>query len=148
MSSIKFVPRGERVFFAPENRDNWAFKLKELAELNLPAKSIADAFGCSYQTLVNHEEAMDIVRRGWAAYRAGIEFELRALAYEKIPEDADPQVAAAIKASKVKAIALIHKVLHAAPFVPPVEQERLRRLSDEELQTELKKHIQTNRRVL
>jgi hypothetical protein len=138
----KGTPRGESVYFPRSDPGPWTEKLKALSGLNLPLKSIADAFGCAPSTLASDDVPMRIVRLGWATYRATVERELLSMAMEVPGPNATPEEAASIRASKLKALAQIHKVLHKDPFVPVQEEERVRRLTDEELRAELARALE------
>ena len=128
-----------REFFRPDEEATWRPVLKQLSELNLPAKSIADHFGCSHTTLVHSDDAMEIVRKGWAFYRAFVEMELWLAISEPLPNDLTHTERLDWKRYKADIAKHIHKHLTKDPWVAPVEQERLSRLTDEELEVELGK---------
>jgi hypothetical protein len=109
-----------------------------LAKTNMPIKAIADWFGCSYQTISTNEVVLPFVKRGWAEYRERIERELFTLATIDL-KAVEPDQFDTYASMKQKALNTIHKVLHADPYVPPQEVERVRRLSDEELKIELER---------
>lgn len=130
-------------FFAPEAMSIWKPQLERMSNLNLPIKTIADSFGCSYQRLSTDDDLMSIIRVGWSNYRERIEQELWNLATAEPQLFDDPVERSEVRKQKLVALKAIHVVLHREPFIAPIEQERVRRLSDEELQEELKKHITT-----
>lgn len=133
----KFDPRATKrstFFTCDEDFD----EVYELATKNMPIKSIADWFGCSYQTVASNTAVIALIHRGWAEYRHIIEDELLQMATVSL-ESIDPTERAIYAGMKTKAAATLHKNLHKDPFVPPQELERVRRLSDDELAAELEK---------
>jgi hypothetical protein len=131
----------ETAFFREDERSTWEPRLIQLARLNLSNKVIADAFGCSYSTLTRNQELIVLINMGRAHYAERIQQELYNAAQEDPWAVEDKEERGQIRTNSLKALAILHKELNRDPWVPPAEQEKLRRLSDEELQKELEKHL-------
>jgi hypothetical protein len=133
-----------KTFFREDERSTWEPQLRLLASRGLRDNDIAHYFGCSAQLMKGIEEVIGIIRHEKAAYRFRIEDELYRIA--TIPDTdfvlyEDPVERAEMRKQKMKALTVLHNVLHKDPFVPPAEGERLRRLSDEDLKLELEKAL-------
>lgn len=126
--------RGKRATFFTTEAD--LDELYRLARQNLSIKQIAAAIGCSYQTISTSPIAMPIVQQAWVHYVLEIDGELHRLATLDLSEVV-PEERAMYSGMKMKALTTIHKEIHKEPFVGAAEEEKIRRMSDEELEAEI-----------
>lgn len=129
-----------QTFFAEEDIQEWGPIVYAAACKRMTVSSIAGKFGAAYSTLTNNELGMNIVRQGWAKHDEEILDLLLDQARDQ-PSLYEPEERSQIRALKADAIKTIYKVLTRE--LPPTvqETERVRRLSDAELKTELAKAI-------
>lgn len=133
--------RATKVFFREDERDIWAPELLRLAKLNFPLRNLCQAMHCGMNTLTTNEDAMYVVHEGWSWYRAEVETALLELAMDQGTGIEDALERKSIKDARLKALQTIHKSMHAAPPESLAEQERIRRLSDAELNAEIQKFL-------
>ncbi len=128
-------------FRAPEWQD-WTDYVYQLALRSLPVKDIAAKLGVHPQTLRNYEPIIAAIQEGHADHRLTIEAELFADATTN-PFEFEPEERAAIRAARASALKILKQAIDKKDdFVPVQETERIRRLSDAELQEELRKHFE------
>lgn len=115
-----------------------------LANKNLPLKEIAALCRCSPSTLKQSEPIMTAIRFGWAEHRLAIESELLGLALARPEEITDVSERIAVRNNKTKALVTIKQFLEKKDeFMESFEAPAASKLSDEELDKQLKKFIST-----
>ena len=134
-----------REHFLEQDRHIWEPKVRELAALNLRDADIAHAFGISAPHLTIYDEVMEIIREEKAAYRFRIE---KAFYTQAMYSDAeimalaeDREHRAEMRQTRAKFLMKIFDYLNRDPIASPKEQERIRRLSDEDLLKEIQKEL-------
>jgi hypothetical protein len=114
----------------------------ELAKVaRLPYKDIAAKCNCPIATLRDYPELCAAINEVHADHRIAIE---GALFFDALadPLDFEGEDRAAVRAARASALRILKAAIDKRDdFIPPTEHERIKRLTDEELQAELKKHV-------
>lgn len=125
--------------FKDAETELWLPLITALASRSLPYRDIAGICRCHPRTLQNNVSVQDAVRQGHAAHKLMVEQNLYLLATADVSLGADSIDKASIRQTKLKALQILKGSLDGKDkFIPPEEQERLRRMSDEELTAAIK----------
>lgn len=115
-----------------------------LANKNLPLKQISYLCRCSLTTLKSFEPIMTAIHFGWAEHRLAIESELYSLALARPEEIGDVVERVAVRNSKLKALTILKQAADKKDeFLESFDVAPVTKLSDEELDKQLKKYIST-----
>lgn len=128
--------------FKSENHLDFVPFVYQLALLSMPVKDIAAKCRVHRQTLENYPPIMEAIREGHADHRATIELELFNDA-TAVPALFEVEERPAIRAARSAALKILKTAIDKRDdFTPQQEVERIKRLSDAELQEELKKFLE------
>jgi hypothetical protein len=126
--------------FSTKQSEAWVPLAYQLALRSLPIRDIAAKFRCHPQTIRDSDEIMEAIRAGHADHRLAIENALFQDAMLNPMSFEDPMERATIRTVRANALKILkNSIDKKEEFVPAAEQEKLRRLSDAELELELQK---------
>lgn len=124
--------------FSPKQAEAWVPLAYQLALRSLPLRDIAAKFRCHPSTIRDSEEVMEAIKAGHADHRLAIENALFQDAMLNPMSFEDPMERATIRTVRSTALKILkNSIDKKEEFVPPAEQEKLRRLSDAELEKAL-----------
>ena len=126
--------------FIKSQDKEWVELAYQLALRSLPLRDIAGKFRTGPSTIRDSAIVMEAIRAGHADHRLTVEAELfnDATANPALGEDAMER--AAIRKARTDALKILkHSIDKKEEFIPPAEAEKLKRLSDAELEAELQK---------
>lgn len=128
---------------------DWVGLIYNLALRALPLRDIAGKVRCHPETLRDSAVIMETIRAGHADHRLTIEAALFADATADAWRGEDPSERADIRKARTAALRMIKSTIdRKEEFVSPVEVEKIRRLSDEELDAELQKFVAQKKQSL
>lgn len=138
---IQLIPKPHEKFKGAEAQD-WLDYVYELALRSLPIRDISAKLGVHPQTLRDYPDIIAMIAEGHADHRLQIDYELFADATAN-PFDFEAEERAEVRRARSDALKILKKSIEKKDeYVPPQETERIRRLTDAELQDELRKHLQ------
>ncbi len=126
--------------FKPEDRHIWEPKIRELAELRCSVATIAGSFGLPYTAIRDRDDIQEIIRAGWAVADKKLMSGLWQMFNENEYNWQDAADRVSVRKTKTDAAKIITGRIDKEVPVSPAEQEKLRRLSDEDLVKEIQKY--------
>ena len=142
MSDLEGVFKKPSSRFSAATASQWVPLAYQMGLRNVPLKVLAYKLNCHINTVRDNLEVLEAYHEGIADHRLTVEDLLWTDATASPDFAVDAVEKAAIRVAKSAALKLLKSTLDRnEAFVAPQETERIRRLSDKELQEELKKHV-------
>ena len=128
--------------FPTESESTWGPAIQKLARQNLARTHIASFFDARLSDL-DRPDVLKYIRKGHAEYRLKFLTEVNTRAFAEIDLE-DPEQRASVVQLKLKSLQIIAKTLEAETAPTAAEQERVRRMSTEDLIAEIKRVTNAN----
>lgn len=128
--------------FKGKDAVEWIPFVYQLALRSLPLRDIAAKLECHPNTVKDYPDLIAAINKGHADHRLTVEHELFSDATAN-PYDFDVEERSSVRVARSQAIKILkNSIEKKAEFFSPLDIERIKRLSDAELQEELKKHLE------